>query len=311
MYFNIGQSLSKKNKSYKMKEQHKKISTRRNTNKYLLNGGHEYNSIAQLNEQQKEDKFSKNIVLIIDPQNDFSDANNIKRGEPGSLAVTGASSDYSKIINFIKNNPIDEVHVSLDTHNERHIGHPAFWDRISADGQQTPADDTDGLTILSIDSENIITGFHIIRKTTTQYVPRIYEQKSYAALCKYVYNYLNFYSSPENKHNQLAWIWPNHCIEGTNGHRIAQELHSFLKKWELSREGNVVKYHIKGQNNLAEMYSIFSAEKPVSITESYVLRSYLYTGKGKNISPPTGSDTYKKTQKLINLETTFNSELMS
>jgi hypothetical protein len=59
------------------------------------------------------------------------------------------------------------------------------------------------------------------------------------------------------------------------------------------------------------MYSIFSAEKPVSITESYVLRSYLYTGKGKNISPPTGSDTYKKTQKLINLETTFNSELMS
>jgi hypothetical protein len=32
-----------------MNEQKK--STRRNTNKYLLNGGNEYNSIAQLNEQ--------------------------------------------------------------------------------------------------------------------------------------------------------------------------------------------------------------------------------------------------------------------
>ena len=311
MYFNIGQNMSKKNKYHKMKEQHKKISTRRNTNKYYLNGGHVYNSIAQLNEQQKEDKFSKNIVLIIDPQNDFSDINTTNRTQPGSLAVSGASSDYSKIINFIKSNPIDEVHVSLDTHNERHIGHPAFWDRISADGQRTPADDTDGLTILSIDAANIITGFHIINQTVTQYIPRIYKQKSYNALCKYVYDYLNFYSSSENKHNQSAWIWPNHCLEGTNGHRIAVELQTFLKKWEHSREGNIVKYHIKGQNNLAEMYSIFSAEKPVSITESHVLRSYLYTGKCNKISPPTGADTYLKTQKLINLETTFNHELMS
>jgi hypothetical protein len=89
-----------------------------------------------------------------------------KRAEPGSSAVRGTSSDYSKIINFIKNNSIDEVHVSLDIHNERHIGYPAFWYRLSAD-------DTDGLTILSINGENIITGFHIIRKTTTQYIPRI------------------------------------------------------------------------------------------------------------------------------------------
>ncbi len=72
------------------------------------------------------------------------------------MAVTCASSDYSKIINFIKNNPIDEVHVSLDTHNERHIGHPVFWDRLSANCHWTPADDTDGLTILSINGENII-----------------------------------------------------------------------------------------------------------------------------------------------------------
>ena len=311
MYFSGGRNLSKKNKSRKMKEQQKIISRRHNTNKYYLKGGDVYNNIDQLASQQEKDRFSKNIVLIIDPQNDFSDSNTTERTQPGSLAVPGASSDYSKIIDFIKNNPIDEVHVSLDTHNERHIGHPAFWDRISVDGQRTPADDTDGLTILSINAENIITGFHIIRQTTTQYIPRIYERESYDALCEYVYNYLNFYSSTENKHNQLAWIWPNHCLEGTQGHFIAQELQTFLSEWERSREGNIVKYHIKGQNNLAEMYSIFSAEKPVSITESYVLRSYLYTGNGVDISPSTGSDTYKKTQKLINLETSFNHELMS
>jgi nicotinamidase-related amidase len=302
--------MSKIPNRHKTKEQQKVIIQRSSIKNYL-SGGHEYNNIEQLKKQHKEDNFSKNIVLIIDPQNDFSDANNTKRNKPGSLAVSGSSSDYSKIINFIENNSIDEIHISLDTHNERHIGHPGFWDRINESGKRIPADNTDGLTILSIDPENVITGFHIIKKSTTQYVPRIYEKSSYDNLCVYVHNYLKFYDSPENKHNQLPWIWPNHCIEGTSGHRIAQELQCFLDKWKLSRKGNIVKYHIKGQNNLAEMYSIFSAEKPVSITESYVLRSYLYTGKGKHISLPTGCNDYKKTQQFINLETTFNSELMN
>ena len=305
MYFNRARGISKKNKYQKI------ISRRSKTNKYYLKGGHIYNNIAQLASEHEKNQFSKNIVLIIDPQNDFSDINTTERTQNGSLAVPGSSSDYTKIIDFIRNNPIDEVHVSLDTHNERHIGHPAFWDRIDIDGQRTPADDTDGLTILSINDENLINGFHIISKTITQYMPRIYERESYDALCAYVYNYLHFYSSIENKHNQLAWIWPNHCLEGTLGHLIAEELQTFLNEWESSREGNIVKYHIKGQNNLAEMYSIFSAEKPVSITESYVLRSYLYTGNGVDISPTTGSDTYEKTNNLINLETTFNHELMS
>ena len=266
MYFSGRQHLSKKNKSRKMKEQQKKISRRRNTNKYNLKGGRMYNNLEEL-------FANKNIVLIIDPQNDFSNTNNIERKKDGSLAVPNSSSDYVKIIDFIRNNPIDEVHVSLDTHTERHIGHPGFWDRISADGQRTPADDTDGFTILSINAENIISGFHIHRKTTTQYIPRIYDRESYDSLCEYVYNYLNFYSSTENteKHNQLPWIWPNHCLEGTRGHNIAQELQTFLRDWERSRQCNIVKYHIKGQNNLAEMYSIFSAEKPVSQRDSEVL----------------------------------------
>jgi len=292
-------------------KQPKQIISRRRNNKYYLKGGQVYNNIKELAIQQEKDRFSKNIVLIIDPQNDFSDVNETDRKQPGSLSVPGASSDYSKIIDFISKNPIDEVHISLDTHNDRHIGHPGFWDRISPNGKRTHADDTDGLTILSINDENVITGFHIIRQTTTQYIPRMYDTESYDALCQYVYNYLHFFNSSENKHKQLPWIWPNHCLEGSKGHLIAKELQTFLRSWQRADKGRSVKYHIKGQNNLAEMFSIFSAEKPVSVTESYILRSYLYTGQGVDISPATGSDNYKKTHKLINLETTFNHELMS
>jgi nicotinamidase-related amidase len=306
MYFNGRRSMSK-NKSRKMKQPQQIISRRRN-NKYNLKGGHVYNNIEELASQQK--KCSKNIVLIIDPQNDFSDVNELDRTQPGSLSVPGASEDYSKIIDFISTNSIDEVHVSLDTHTSRHIGHPGFWDRVNHDGTLTPADNTDGLTFLEINGENVITGTSIITNRKTQYIPRMYDDESYEALCQYVYNYLHFFESSENKHQQKPWIWPNHCLEGTNGHRIAKELQTFLTTWERSGHG-IVKYHIKGQNNLAEMFSIFSAEKPVSVTESYILRSYLYTGQGIDISPPTGSDTYRKTQKLINLETTFNHELMS
>ena len=308
MYFNGRRSISKKNKSRKMKHEQQIISRHRNNKIYYLKGGHVYNNVEELVSQQK--KCSKNIVLIIDPQNDFSDVNELDRTQPGSLSVPGASDDYSKIIDFISTNSIDEVHVSLDTHTTRHIGHPGFWDRVNVDGKQTHADNTDGLTILEINDKNVITGFNIISNTKTQYIPRMYDDESYEALCQYVYNYLHFFKSSENKHQQLPWIWPNHCLEGTKGHHIAKELQTFLNSWERSGHG-IVKYHIKGQNNLAEMFSIFSAEKPVSVTESYILRSYLYTGQGVDISPPTGSDTYRKTQKLINLETTFNHELMS
>lgn len=57
-------------------------------------------------------KKGKVMVLIIDPQNSFTDL-----PERGSLAVDGASKDYERLIKMLDalQENIDEIHVSLDT----------------------------------------------------------------------------------------------------------------------------------------------------------------------------------------------------
>ncbi len=263
----------------------------------------------------------KNILLIIDPQNDFSDIKEPYRSAPGSLAVTGASGDYERIIKFIQNSQetIDEIHVSLDTHTERHIGHPGFWDVMNEDGiTQTNATDDIGFSILSIDKANKITGYNIFDGKTRTFVPRKYDEDSYEALCKYVYDYLRFYEKdengnflPENKHTQQAWIWKNHCLESSEGHKVAAELQTALDEFA-KKDGKVVRYHIKGQNNLAEMYSIFSAERPVPEDLQTTLATYTYTGanSGKTYET-TGATTYADAMNSLNLETGKNITLMN
>jgi len=289
----------------------------------------------------------KNILLIIDPQNDFSDvtkdkdgseikrsAEPIKRGTDyndydGNLKVVGASNDYRKIIEFIEknNDSLDEIHVSLDTHTDRHIGHPGFWSRVDesgkpltgADGNPLETDDTDGLRILeTTDNEHVYKGTSQVMffsnvfhgdEETRYYTPRKYEGVNYDALREYVKEYINFYYSENNKHGQVPWIWRTHCIEDSEGHKIAKELQDCLDKYP-----GKVKYHIKGQNNLAEMYSIFSAEMPVKKEIMDKLSKEKYTGN-KSISdgdnfPFTGVESYEDTKKYVNLDTERNTKLM-
>ena len=100
---------------------------------------------------------SKNILLVIDPQNDFTDASytnhdgsKSKFGDLylGKLCVGGASGDYERLITLLDTNGKDfnEIHVSLDTHTEKHIGHPKFWKQY--DGNDIPY----SIFILSIDN---------------------------------------------------------------------------------------------------------------------------------------------------------------
>jgi nicotinamidase-related amidase len=254
-----------------------------------------------------DDKY-ENVLLIIDPQNDFSDGPRID-DKPGNLAVPGSSGDYERIIGFINanKNKLAEIHVSLDTHTPRHIGNPGFWTRVDENGLiiSQECDDSDGLRILSVvknDGKVMYKGLSVIEidkcgidaaahqyltggEQVRYYIPRNYGG-DYQKLCEYVEEYINFYSTPESKHGQLPWIWRKHCIEGLEGHKVVSELKSILDSTENipndpnSREfKDKVSYHIKGQNNLAEMYSIFSAEMPVTVTG---LDDYMNTSKYKN-----------------------------
>jgi nicotinamidase-related amidase len=271
--------------------------------------------------------YDKNVLLIIDPQNDFSDAQEPWRSKNGSLSVPGASGDYSRIIYFIENNDLDEIHVSLDTHTKRHIGHPGFWQITSTHDlnnegsvpitHNPPLDATDdiGLSILSIEN-GIISATDIkptfppnfLKPIIRTLIPRKYPQTNshdnYEILCTYVNEYLNKFKNV----GELAWVWPNHCLEQDNGNRIAKELQVALDKFK--DKGKVVKYHIKGQNNLAEMFSIFGATFPVEEKWKTQINDYLYTGINQNTYNEQGMDSYDAASKCVNTNSNLNEKFM-
>jgi nicotinamidase-related amidase len=206
--------------------------------------------------------MSKNVLLIIDPQKDFT--------EGGKLQVPGATKDYENMITMLKSvgDKFDEIHVSLDTHTENHIGHPNFWKQTN--GSDIP----NSIFILDIDSNDTITGSNILTGVPnvdqTQSIEVVPRQEN-LDLLKYVKDYLKWFNTSANTHGQRCFIWFQHCIEKSDGHKVANIL-----KTKLDEMGTKVHYHIKGQNNLAEMYSIFKAEKPVSTDDASLLADYIW-----------------------------------
>ena len=73
---------------------------------------------------------SKNVLFIIDPQNDFHVG--------GTLGVPGAHEDSARIADFIRSNTdaIDGIYVSLDSHHRLHIAHGVFWK--NTEGEHPP-----------------------------------------------------------------------------------------------------------------------------------------------------------------------------
>lgn len=251
---------------------------------------------------------SKVVVLIIDPQNDFSD--NMVPAAP--LQVAGAEQDYANICDFINRNPkIDEIHVSLDTHTPNHIGHKGFWvdfayERDKPESPENPKNPPPPFTTLTLDKDNKITG-----SNEKHYKPANDRFDAYAIdyIRDFTPNSVGKYP-PNNRHQKDAYVWPTHCLEGDPGHKIHKKIGECLKNTKIP-----VKYHIKGQNNLAEMYSIFSASRPF-VASNYDFRNDELYGGGKNsdFSNPNlanGKPTYEEAIKEINLETGLNDKLMA
>ena len=233
--------------------------------------------------------MDNNILLIIDPQNDFTpnyiyNENVINKN--ATLPVDGAVQDYNRIIDFLKknNNNINEIHVSLDTHTKNHIAHCEFW-KIFDDKTNTVNENEYELLCNNNIYSNIIKKGGIISTTqsnksflfnTFNGDNSFFITPKYNKLLPYVTEYINFYNDEnKNKHNQKAYIWPDHCIVNTDGHKIYKPLQDILNSSDYK---NKVIYHIKGQNQLTEMFSIFSAEFSI---EDYLLKETL-TEEEKN-----------------------------
>jgi nicotinamidase-related amidase len=259
----------------------------------------------------------KNVLLIIDPQRDFTDKN--IDGTSGSLQVPGAAEDYKRIIAMLDKVTFDEIHVSLDTHTKNHIGHPGFWRQTNREA----IPNTIYMLDIDKDKKDVITGVNILRgleipkpdgttiKPFAEMPDITVEPDNISMRTKpYVKEYLRWFNGPNNKHGQRCYIWFEHCIEGTPGHKIYEPLQEKLN--EIRGKQVKVKYHIKGQNNLAEMYSIFSAENPVSKDNMVQYNELIYDVDKRNTKKDGSSDdTYEGVIQKVNLKTELNTDLLN
>jgi nicotinamidase/pyrazinamidase len=168
-------------------------------------------------------------LLIIDPQKDFC-------GPTGSLFVPGADEDCKRLATMIDriSKKVNDIHVTLDSHNFFDIAHPIYW--ISPKGVHP-----DPFTIISADDVKNGVWKPInpsLQNWSLHYVEKLEENKRYP-LC----------------------IWPPHCLIGSNGYSVQDDVYAALHKWEQDNIASVDKV-TKGSNYKTEHYSAVQADVP-------------------------------------------------
>ena len=162
----------------------------------------------------------KNLLLIVDPQNDFVDPK-------GTLYVPGSEKTIEHIRKFIKTHiqEIDEILISQDTHQAYNIGFPEFWN-------------IPGLKAFDkICVEDILSG-----KCKPHNLDPARKDAFLTQFRKY-------------RGTELT-VWPHHCIEGTWGCCFPDTLNDALGEWGLKRS-KCYKVWKKGWVPEIESYSIF------------------------------------------------------
>ena len=170
-------------------------------------------------------------LLIIDPQNDFLDI-------PGAaLPVTGAAADMTRLAKFItdKGHKLEDIHVTLDSHQLIDIAHPAWW--MDANGKRPSP-----FTLIS--AADIEAGIYTPRNPAVRARTLDYAHKLEASADHY-----------------KILVWPAHCLIGTWGHNVYSPLNDALQAWA-DKEYAMVDYVTKGSNPWTEHYGALLAEVP-------------------------------------------------
>ena len=175
------------------------------------------------------DERKSTAMLIIDPQNDFHPG--------GTLAVTGSDGDAERISRFIVENAlkIDDIFVTLDTHQKLHIAHPMFW--VNKNGEEP-----EPFTIIS--AADVESG---------EWSPKAPSNAEHA---------LHYVRGLEAGGRFSLCIWPYHCLVGTVGHAVCPHVQGAIHQWE-EDHSTCARYVMKGNNALTEHYSALKAEVKV------------------------------------------------
>lgn len=166
--------------------------------------------------------------FIIDPQNDFCKPN-------GSLYVPGADDDSKRLASLVSRlgKKIDRMFVTMDTHHYFDIAHPSFWVNANLDHPQP---------FTQISAADVKAGVWRAAKASLQAWALEYVQGLAA------------------KNKFTLCIWPPHCLIGSWGNNIHDDLYASLLDYE--KKGGFVVYQTKGSNYKTEHYSVFEAEYP-------------------------------------------------
>lgn len=161
-------------------------------------------------------------LIIVDAQNDFC--------VPDSpLYVKNSFNDVNNIIKFIKNyDNIKNIIYSLDTHHIDSVFFPIFW-KDHKNNYIKP------FTLIKY--EDILNKKYVINPKFNMYTEEVYD---------YI------------KNLSELMVWPYHCILGTKGQCLKDELTHQLMDILLNKDNSIkVDYIIKGLDRLHETYSAF------------------------------------------------------
>jgi nicotinamidase-related amidase len=176
-------------------------------------------------------------LLIIDPQNDFV---GLDDGSPlagrATLPVKGASSDLDRLAVMLRRtrSRLGDIVVTLDSHHPIDVAHPAMWrDR----NNQPPKP----FTLIS--AADVRAGVWLPR------LPSLRDRM------------ISYTEALEAAGKYQLIIWPEHCLVGTWGHSVYENLMAELLEWERAEFANVG-WVTKGSNPYTEHYGGIMAEVP-------------------------------------------------
>src|SRR5215210_3646128 len=182
-------------------------------------------------------------LLLIDVQKDFC-------FPEGTLYVagrsgTGAIDDSRRIAEFIYRNlgALTDVTTTMDTHLAYQIFFPSFW----LDRDDKP------LTAHRVVTSEQIAGGEVRPNPA---IAKWLCNGNYAWLCKQVLHYTR---ELEKAGKYSLYLWPPHCLLGSDGHALTGVVHEarLFHAFARTAQSNV---EVKGGNPLTENYSVLRPE---------------------------------------------------
>ncbi len=172
-----------------------------------------------------------NILLIIDPQNDFCKPANENGHGQGSLYVPNAEKDMKRLAFWILANSekLDHIVVTLDNHYINDISHPYFWEDENG---KNPEPFTN-ISLKDVEENKWRPIF--VPERAKEYLKKLEQQNEYSHV-----------------------IWPVHCLVGSEGAAIYKPLFDSINQW--SKQGKFFQPVIKGEYPFAEHFGAFAAQ---------------------------------------------------